>query len=319
MENQQTKYTDTKIGELLHNGTPQSQIAAETGLTAAKISTLKQQYLNAYLLDVEQKKHQATKIQLTNANTKAVTAEALRSENEQLKQQIGTLKAAKTKLQATDNELQLTTDKLQASETNLQEVVRRLQQSETTLQEVTERLQVSDAKLQQVTTNETELTKHLQVTDAKLQEVTTKLQDTRQQLQEVEEERDQYGATLQSLVYIRKPILEQRTLTHPRFLLWAIFFFEGYNGWQLYENMKLQQFPYFMAFVFATFFGLASVTALAANHRWGVILCVTAAFFSNAIHTNLFGVLSLESVFYTLLPCLLILLFADMYKNKNIS
>lgn len=316
---EQTKYTDEKIGELLHNGTPQSQIAAETGLTAAKISTLKQQYLNAYLLDVEQKKHQATKIQLTNANTKAVTAEALRSENEQLKQQIGTLKAAKTKLQATDNELQVTAEKLQASETNLQEVVRRLQQSETNLQEVTERLQVSDAKLQQVTTNETELTKHLQVTDAKLQEVTTKLQDTRQQLQEVEEERDQYGATLQSLVYIRKPILEQRTLTHPRFLLWAIFFFEGYNGWQLYENMKLQQFPYFMAFVFATFFGLASVTALAANHRWGVILCVTAAFFSNAIHTNLFGVLSLESVFYTLLPCLLILLFADMYKNKNIS
>ena len=316
---EQTKFTDAKIGELLHNGTPQSQIAAETGLTAAKISTLKQQYLNAYLLDVEQKKHQATKIQLTNANTKAVTADALRSENEQLKQQIGTLKAAKTKLQATDNELQLTAEKLQASETNLQEVVRRLQQSETTLQEVTERLQVSDAKLQQVTTNETELTKHLQVTDAKLQEVTTKLQDTRQQLQEVEEERDQYGATLQSLVYIRKPILEQRTLTHPRFLLWAIFFFEGYNGWQLYENMKLQQFPYFMAFVFATFFGLASVTALAANHRWGVILCVTAAFFSNAIHTNLFGVLSLESVFYTLLPCLLILLFADMYKNKNIS
>ena len=315
---EQTKFTDAKIGELLHNGTPQSQIAAETGLTAAKISTLKQQYLNAYLLDVEQKKHQATKIQLTNANTKAVTAEALRSENEQLKQQIGTLKAAKTKLQATDNELQVTAEKLQASETNLQEVVKRLQQSETNLQEVTERLQVSDAKLQEVTTNETELTKHLQVSDAKLQEVTTKLQDTRQQLQEVEEERDQYGATLQSLVYIRKPILEQRTLTHPRFLLWAIIGFETYNAWQLLSNMQLQSFPYAMAFVFATFFGLASVTALAANHRWGVILCVTAAFFSNAIHTNLFGVLSLESVFYTLLPCLLILLFADMYKKTNI-
>ena len=316
---EQTKYTDEKIGELLHNGTPQSQIAAETGLTAAKISTLKQQYLNAYLLDVEQKKHSVTKSQLTNANTKAVTAEALRSENEQLKQQIGTLKAAKTKLQATDNELQLTAEKLQASETNLQEVVRRLQQSETNLQEVSERLQVSDAKLQEVTTNETELTKHLQVSDAKLQEVTTKLQDTRQQLQEVEEERDQYGATLQSLVYIRKPILEQRTLTHQRFLLWAIFFFEGYNGWQLYENMKLQQFPYFMAFVFATFFGLASVTALAANHRWGVILCVTAAFFSNAIHADFFTYPSLQGGFYTLLPCLLILLFADMYKNKNNS
>ena len=312
---EQTKFTDAKIGELLHNGTPQSQIAAETGLTAAKISTLKQQYLNAYLLDVEQKKHQATKIQLTNANTKAVTADALRSENEQLKQQIGTLKAAKTKLQATDNELQVTAEKLQASETTLQEAVKRLQQSETTLQEVTERLQVSDAKLQQVTTNETELTKHLQVTDAKLQEVTTKLQQSETDLQQVT---TKLQDTREQLQVQKAPIKEQKILTHPRFLLWAIFFFEGYNGWQLYENMKLQQFPYFMAFVFATFFGLASVTALAANHRWGVILCVTAAFFSNAIHADLFGVLSLESVFYTLLPCLLILLFADMYKKTNI-
>ena len=313
---EQTKFTDAKIGELLHNGTPQSQIAADTGLTAAKISTLKQQYLNAYLLDVEQKKHQATKIQLTNANTKAVTAEALRSENEQLKQQIGTLKAAKTKLQFTDNELQLTTDKLQASETNLQEVVRRLQQSETTLQEVTERLQVSDAKLQEVTTNETELTKHLQVTDAKLQEVTTKLQQSETDLQQVT---TKLQDAHQQLQVQKAPIKEQKILTHPRFLLWAIIGFETYNAWQLLSNMQLQSFPYAMAFVFATFFGLASVTALAANHRWGVILCVTAAFFSNAIHADLFTYPSLQGGFYTLLPCLLILLFADMYKKINIS
>ena len=313
---EQTKYTDEKIGELLHNGTPQSQIAAETGLTAAKISTLKQQYLNAYLLDVEQKKHQATKIQLTNANTKAVTAEALRSENEQLKQQIGTLKAAKTKLQATDNELQVTAEKLQASETNLQEVVKRLQQSETNLQEVTERLQVSDAKLQQVTTNETELTKHLQVTDAKLQEVTTKLQQSETDLQQVT---TKLQDAHQQLQVQKAPIKEQKILTHPRFLLWAIIGFETYNAWQLLSNMQLQSFPYAMAFVFATFFGLASVTALAANHRWGVILCVTAAFFSNAIHADLFTYPSLQGGFYTLLPCLLILLFADMYKKINIS
>ena len=313
---EQTKFTDAKIGELLHNGTPQSQIAAETGLTAAKISTLKQQYLNAYLLDVEQKKHQATKIQLTNANTKAVTAEALRSENEQLKQQIGTLKAAKTKLQATDNELQVTAEKLQASETNLQEVVKRLQQSETNLQEVTERLQVSDAKLQEVTTNETELTKHLQVSDAKLQEVTTKLQQSETDLQQVTTKLQDAREQLQVQ---KTPIKEQKILTHPRFLLWAIIGFETYNAWQLLSNMQLQSFPYAMAFVFATFFGLASVTALAANHRWGVILCVTAAFFSNAIHADLFTYPSLQGGFYTLLPCLLILLFADMYKNKNIS
>ena len=313
---EQTKYTDEKIGELLHNGTPQSQIAAETGLTAAKISTLKQQYLNAYLLDVEQKKHQATKIQLTNANTKAVTAEALRSENEQLKQQIGTLKAAKTKLQATDNELQVTAEKLQASETNLQEVVKRLQQSETNLQEVTERLQVSDAKLQEVTTNETELTKHLQVTDAKLQEVTTKLQQSETDLQQVT---TKLQDAHQQLQVQKAPIKEQKILTHPRFLLWAIIGFETYNAWQLLSNMQLQSFPYAMAVVFATFFGLASVTALAANHRWGVILCVTAAFFSNAIHADFFTYPSLQGGFYTLLPCLLILLFADMYKKINIS
>ena len=313
---EQTKFTDAKIGELLHNGTPQSQIAAETGLTAAKISTLKQQYLNAYLLDVEQKKHQATKIQLTNANTKAVTAEALRSENEQLKQQIGTLKAAKTKLQATDNELQVTAEKLQASETTLQEAVKRLQQSETNLQEVTERLQVSDAKLQEVTTNETELTKHLQVSDAKLQEVTTKLQQSETDLQQVT---TKLQDAHQQLQVQKAPIKEQKILTHPRFLLWAIIGFETYNAWQLLSNMQLQSFPYAMAFVFATFFGLASVTALAANHRWGVILCVTAAFFSNAIHADLFTYPSLQGGFYTLLPCLLILLFADMYKKINIS
>ena len=316
MEKEQTKYTDTKIGELLHSGTPQSQIAAETGLTAAKISTLKQQYLNAYLLDVEQKKHQATKIQLTNANTKAVTAEALQRENEQLKQQIGTLKTAKSKLQVTDTELQVTAEKLQASETNLQEVVKRLQQSETTLQEVSERLQQSDAKLQQVTTNETELTKHLQVTDAKLQDVTTKLQQSETLLQQVT---TKLQVTETQLQVQKKPIKEQKVLTHPRFLLWAIIGFEGYNAWQLFSNMQIQTFPFIMAVVFASFFGLASVTALAANHRWGVWVCVASAFISNAIHTNLFNQPSLEGSFYTLLPCVLVYLFADMYKNKNIS
>ena len=240
------------------------------------------------------------------------TKEGLQKSCERLQVELNQLQQSATNLQAKGEQLQVT-------ETNLQAMASRLQQSETNLQVVSERLQVSDAKLQQVTTNEMEITKHLQVTDAKLQEVTTKLQDTRQQLQEVEEERDQYGATLQSLVYIRKPILEQRTLTHPRFLLWAIFFFEGYNGWQLLSNMQLQSFPYAMAVVFATFFGLASVTALAANHRWGVILCVTAAFFSNAIHADFFTYPSLQGGFYTLLPCLLILLFADMYKNKNNS
>ena len=316
MNEQQTKFTDAKIGELLSNGTPQAQIAAETGLTPAKISTLKQQYLNAYLLDVEQKKHQATKVQLSNANAKAVTAEALRNENEQLKQQVGTLKAAKTKLQLTDTELQDVSAKLQVSETNLQEALRRLQQSETNLQEVSEKLQQSETKLQEVASNETELAKHLQVTDAKLQDVTTKLQQSETKLQDVT---SKLQHAHQQLQLQKKPIKEQKVLTHPRFLLWAIIGFEGYNAWQLFSNMQLQMFPFVMALVFASFFGLASVTALAANHRWGVWVCVASAFISNAIHADLFTSPSLAGGFYTLLPCVLVYLFADMYKNKNIS
>ena len=279
--------TSAQIGKRLADGEQAQKIAAEFGMTETSFSRSRSQYYEAYILSLQ-----------TELNAAKTAATQLQGVNNGLQKSCDKLQATVTELQTNASTTTVTAEQLQVMETNLHEVTRRLQQSETNLQVVSERLQV---------------------TDAKLQEVTTKLQDTRQQLQEVEEERDQYGATLQSLVYIRKPILEQRTLTHPRFLLWAIFFFEGYNGWQLYENMKLQQFPYFMAFVFATFFGLASVTALAANHRWGVILCVTAAFFSNAIHADLFGVLRLESFFYTLLPCLLILLFADMYKNKNIS
>ncbi len=279
--------TSAQIGKRLADGEQAQKIAAEFGMTETSFSRSRSQYYEAYILSLQ-----------TELNAAKTAATQLQGVNNGLQKSCDKLQATVTELQTNASTTTVTAEQLQVMETNLHEVTRRLQQSETNLQVVSERLQV---------------------TDAKLQEVTTKLQDTRQQLQEVEEERDQYGATLQSLVYIRKPILEQRTLTHPRFLLWAIFFFEGYNGWQLYENMKLQQFPYFMAFVFATFFGLASVTALAANHRWGVILCVTAAFFSNAIHADLFTYPSLQGGFYTLLPCLLILLFADMYKNKNIS
>jgi hypothetical protein len=278
--------TSAQIGKRLADGEQAQKIAAEFGMTETSFSRSRSQYYEAYILSLQ-----------TELNAAKTTATQLQGVNNGLQKSCEKLQTAVTELQANASTAAVTSEQMQVMETNLHEVTRRLQQSETNLQVVSERLQV---------------------TDAKLQEVTTKLQDTRQQLQEVEEERDQYGATLQSLVYIRKPILEQRTLTHPRFLLWAIFFFEGYNGWQLYENMKLQQFPYFMAFVFATFFGLASVTALAANHRWGVILCVTAAFFSNAIHADLFTYPSLSGLFYTLLPCLLILLFADMYKKINI-
>ena len=278
--------TSAQIGKRLADGEQAQKIAAEFGMTETSFSRSRSQYYEAYILSLQ-----------TELNAAKTAATQLQGVNNGLQKSCDKLQATVTELQTNASTTTVTAEQLQVMETNLHEVTRRLQQSETNLQVVSERLQV---------------------TDAKLQEVTTKLQDTRQQLQEVEEERDQYGATLQSLVYIRKPILEQRTLTHPRFLLWAIFFFEGYNGWQLLSNMQLQSFPYAMAVVFATFFGLASVTALAANHRWGVILCVTAAFFSNAIHADFFTYPSLQGGFYTLLPCLLILLFADMYKKTNI-
>lgn len=278
--------TSAQIGKRLADGEQAQKIAAEFGMTETSFSRSRSQYYEAYILSLQ-----------TELNAAKTAATQLQGVNNGLQKSCDKLQATVTELQTNASTTTVTAEQLQVMETNLHEVTRRLQQSETNLQVVSERLQV---------------------TDAKLQEVTTKLQDTRQQLQEVEEERDQYGATLQSLVYIRKPILEQRTLTHPRFLLWAIIGFETYNAWQLLSNMQLQSFPYAMAFVFATFFGLASVTALAANHRWGVILCVTAAFFSNAIHADLFTYPSLQGGFYTLLPCLLILLFADMYKKTNI-
>lgn len=285
-QTQTNNNTSAQIGKRLADGEQAQKIAAEFGMTETSFSRSRSQYYEAYILSLQ-----------TELNAAKTAATQLQGVNNGLQKSCDKLQATVTELQTNASTTTVTAEQLQVMETNLHEVTRRLQQSETNLQVVSERLQV---------------------TDAKLQEVTTKLQDTRQQLQEVEEERDQYGATLQSLLYIRKPILEQRTLTHPRFLLWAIIGFETYNAWQLLSNMELQQFPYPMAVVFSTFFGLASVTALAANHRWGVVLCVTAAFFSNAIHADLFGSLTLSGLFYTLLPCLLILLFADMYKKNNI-
>ena len=276
--------TSAQIGKRLADGEQAQKIAAEFGMTETSFSRSRSQYYEAYILSLQ-----------TELNAAKTAATQLQGVNNGLQKSCDKLQATVTELQTNASTTTVTAEQLQVMETNLHEVTRRLQQSETNLQVVSERLQVTDAKLQEVTTK-------LQQSETDLQQVTTKLQDAHQQLQ-----------------VQKAPIKEQKILTHPRFLLWAIFFFEGYNGWQLYENMKLQQFPYFMAFVFATFFGLASVTALAANHRWGVILCVTAAFFSNAIHADLFTYPSLQGGFYTLLPCLLILLFADMYKNKNNS
>ena len=291
----QTNNTNTsaQIGMRLANGEQAILIAAEFGMSETAFSRSRSQYYEAYITSLQ-----------TELNTAKTTATQLQGVNSGLQKSCEKLQTAVTELQANASTTAVTSEQMQVMETNLQLTTERLQVSETNLQTVTSQMQTAASRLQ--------------IVETERKGIAEQLQAAVDQLQEVETERDQYGATLQSLFYKKKPIAEQRILTHARFLLWAIIGFETYNAWQLLSNMELQSFPYPMAVVFSTFFGLASVTALAANHRWGVILCVTAAFFSNAIHADLFGSLSLSGLFYTLLPCLLILLFADMYRKTNI-
>ena len=293
MAQAQTNNNTAEIGKRLANGEQAQKIAAEFGMTETAFSRARSQYYEAYITSLQ-----------TELNAAQTTATQLQGVNNGLQKSCEKLQAAVTELQANASTTTVTAEQMQVMETNLQLTTERLRTSETNLQTVTSQLQTKASELQVVTIERNGIAEQLQAaTD---------------QLQEVETERDQYGAILQSLAYMRKPIAEQRILTHARFLLWAIFFFEWYNAFLLYSNMIVQQFPALTAWIFAAFFGLASVTALAANHRWGVVLCVTSAFFSNAIHADLFGSLTLSGLFYTLLPCLLILLFADMYKKTNI-
>ena len=297
--------TSAEVGRRLANGEQGQAIAKELGLTETAFSRLRSSYYDAYInllkVEAEQAKADANKAKQM-ANQLQGTKEGLQKSCERLQVELNQLQQSATNLQAKGEQLQVT-------ETNLQAMASRLQQSETKLQTVTSQLQAKGEQLQVVETERNQIASDLQVIETERDRLVIKLQA-------VTVERDGLVTELQAG---RKSIAEQQVLTHPRFLLWAIIGFEGYNAWQLFSNMQLQMFPFVMAVVFATFFGLASVTALAANHRWGVWVCVASAFVSNAIHANLFVAPSLAGGFYTLLPCLLILLFADMYKNKNIS
>jgi len=293
MAQTQTNNNTAEIGKRLFNGEQAQKIAAEFGMTETAFSRSRSQYYEAYIASLQ-----------TELNAAKTAATQLEGVNVGLKKSCEKLQTAVTELQANASTAAVTSEQVQVMETNLQLTAERLQQSETNLQTVTSQLQAKASRLQIVETERNGIAEQLQAATDQLQILAT--------------DRNQLANELQAVAKVRKPIAEQRILTHARFLLWAIIGFETYNAWQLLSNMELQSFPYPMAVVFSTFFGLASVTALAANHRWGVILCVTAAFFSNAIHADLFGSLSLSGLFYTLLPCLLILLFADMYKKTNI-
>ena len=292
-----------EVGRRLANGEQGQAIAKELGLTETAFSKLRSTYYHAYInllkAEAEQAKADADKAKQMATQLQG-TKEGLQKSCERLQVELNQLQQSATNLQAKGEQLQVT-------ETNLQAMASRLQQSETNLQVVSERLQAKASQLQVMETERNQIASDLQVIETERDRLAT-------ELQAVTVERDGLATDLQAG---RKSIAEQQVLTHPRFLLWAIIGFEGYNAWQLFSNMQLQMFPFVMAMVFALFFGLASVTALAANHRWGVWVCVASAFVSNAIHANLFVAPSLAGGFYTLLPCVLVYLFADMYKNKN--
>jgi chaperonin cofactor prefoldin len=91
-----------------------------------------------------------------------------------------------------------------------------LQQSETNLQTVTSQLQAKASELQVITIERNG--------------IASQLHDTTEQLQVMETDRNQLATELQALTKVRKPIAEQFILTHARYLLWAIFFFEWYNA-----------------------------------------------------------------------------------------
>ena len=294
-----------EVGRRLANGEQGQELAKVLGLSESAFSKLRSTYYHAYInllkAEAEQAKVDAAKAKQMATQLQG-TKEGLQKSCERLQAEINQLQQSETNLQAKGEQLQVT-------ETNLQAMASRLQQSETNLQVVSERLQAKASQLQVMETERNQIASDLQVIETERDRLAT-------ELQAVTVERDGLATDLQAG---RKSIAEQHVLTHPRFLLWAIIGFEGYNAWQLFSNMQLQMFPFVMAMVFASFFGLASVTALAANHRWGVWVCVASAFVSNAIHANLFVAPSLAGGFYTLLPCVLVYLFADMYKVKNIS
>ena len=292
-----------EVGRRLANGEQGQAIAKELGLTETAFSRLRSSYYDAYIAQLKTEAEQA-KVDAAKAKQMATQ---LQGTKEGLQKSCERLQAELKQLQVVASGAQVNSERLQVTETNLQAMASRLQQSATNLQTVTSQLQAKASQLQVVETERNQIASDLQVIETERDRLVIKLQA-------VTVERDGLATDLQAG---RKSIAEQQVLTHPRFLLWAIIGFEGYNAWQLFSNMQLQMFPFVMAMVFALFFGLASVTALAANHRWGVWVCVASAFVSNAIHANLFVAPSLAGGFYTLLPCVLVYLFADMYKNKN--
>ena len=268
------------IAQRLAAGELAKDIATDTGMSETEFSRRSKQYL------IEE---------INVLSTRLAELQTVQANNEKLQKDLRDLQKIETEQRRTCNELRINCEQLKAAASELQSTDVQLQDTATRLQLIETDRNRLETELQRVQDEYGRVSKQLRVT---------------------EHDRNRLASMV---IKLEKPkqIFLQRVLTSPLFLLLAIIAFEGYNGWQLFANMQVQTFPIAMAFVFSLFFGLASVTALAAGHRYGIALCITAAFFSNAIHANLFERATFEGLFYTVLPCLLIWLFADMYRKTQ--
>ena len=275
------------IAQRLAAGELAKDIATDTGMSETEFSRKAKQYL---IEEINRLTAQLSELQTVQAK------------NDKLQKDLRDLQRIETEQRRTCNELRINYEQMQAAATELQN---------TNVQ-----LQVAASELHTIETKRMKLATDLQSISSELQELKGSNDRLESECAVLANERVILASRVQELTSVKKMLL-QRVLTSPLFLLLAIIAFEGYNGWQLFANMQVQTFPTVMAFVFSFFFGLASVTALAAAHRYGIALCIVAAFVSNAIHANLFERATFEGLFYTVLPCLLIWLFADMYRKTQ--
>jgi hypothetical protein len=210
-----------------------------------------------------------------------------------------------SKLHLSETEKQKALTELQRLESNSRGGETEIKKALTDLQVITTELQRLESKLHLSETEKQKALTDLQLLETEKQKALTDLQWVERELQDMKEAEASGGE-----------IFEQRVLTHPRFLLLSIVVFESYNSAQLFSNMRSQDYPIGMATMFAMFFGVSAVTTLCSGNKLGTILCILAGFISNAIHVDLFSTPTPYGFFFTILPCLLIAIFAQMFAHR---
>lgn len=100
------------------------------------------------------------------------------------------------------------------------------------------------------------------------------------------------------------------------YILLGIGAFESYNGYILYLNMISKDIPELIAIPYAIFFAITSITVLIFKHNWGIIFCLTAAFFNGLIHVGIDNV-DMENLFYIILTVSSVGIFSQIYNKLN--